>query len=224
MSDRLCWWHSFLMHSKRSCLNFSAVIITHLCTASTFFTLLSWLPTFFKDTFPDAKVTWTTLFQTACENTICVKATEYQSAYWDFSPSMWEKQVSSNYFWERELVMLVWCCCGWTPAGGSTSHQSVCLIPIRKSVYHMRISPIVHCLFLCVSVCVFDRMSACVFPQGWVFNVIPWFVAIPSSLFSGCLSDHLISQGTKPHMLHKYTHHFSFKDMSSSCSCLFGRQ
>lgn len=134
------------------------------------------------------------------------------------------KTVSSNYFWERELVMLVWCCCGWTPAGGSTSHQTVCLIPIRKSVYHMRISPIVHCLFLCVSVCVFDRMSACVFPQGWVFNVIPWFVAIPSSLFSGCLSDHLISQGTKPHMLHKYSHHFSFKDMSSSCSCLFGRQ
>ncbi|TSM04904.1 Solute carrier family 17 member 9 [Bagarius yarrelli] len=32
-----------------------AVIITHLCTASTFFTLLSWLPTFFKDTFPDSK-------------------------------------------------------------------------------------------------------------------------------------------------------------------------
>uniref|UniRef100_A0A3B4EY18 Voltage-gated purine nucleotide uniporter SLC17A9 n=1 Tax=Pundamilia nyererei TaxID=303518 RepID=A0A3B4EY18_9CICH len=62
----------------------SAVIVTHLCTASTFFTLLSWLPTFFKDTFPDAK--------------------------------------------------------------------------------------------------------------GWVFNVIPWLVAIPSSLFSGCLSDHLISQ------------------------------
>ncbi|XP_017343084.1 solute carrier family 17 member 9b [Ictalurus punctatus] len=62
-----------------------AVIITHLCTASTFFTLLSWLPTFFKDTFPDSK--------------------------------------------------------------------------------------------------------------GWIFNVIPWLVAIPSSLFSGCLSDHLISQG-----------------------------
>ncbi|TRY84727.1 hypothetical protein DNTS_027426 [Danionella cerebrum] len=30
--------------------------------------------------------------------------------------------------------------------------------------------------------------------KGWVFNVVPWFVAIPSSLFSGCLSDHLISQ------------------------------
>ncbi|XP_068161762.1 solute carrier family 17 member 9b [Antennarius striatus] len=62
-----------------------AVIITHLCASSSFFTLLSWLPTFFRDTFPDAK--------------------------------------------------------------------------------------------------------------GWVFNVIPWLVAIPTSLFSGCLSDHLITQG-----------------------------
>ncbi|XP_037667106.1 solute carrier family 17 member 9 [Choloepus didactylus] len=31
--------------------------------------------------------------------------------------------------------------------------------------------------------------------KGWVFNVVPWLVAIPSSLFSGFLSDHLISQG-----------------------------
>lgn len=31
--------------------------------------------------------------------------------------------------------------------------------------------------------------------QGWVFNVVPWLVAIPTSLFSGFLSDHLISQG-----------------------------
>ncbi|XP_016429798.1 solute carrier family 17 member 9b [Sinocyclocheilus rhinocerous] len=78
---------------------FSAVIITHLCTASTFFTLLSWLPTFFKDTFPDAK--------------------------------------------------------------------------------------------------------------GWVFNVIPWFVAIPSSLFSGCLSDHLISQGFDTASVRKLMQFFS---------------
>uniref|UniRef100_A0A672PSX5 Voltage-gated purine nucleotide uniporter SLC17A9 n=1 Tax=Sinocyclocheilus grahami TaxID=75366 RepID=A0A672PSX5_SINGR len=76
-----------------------AVIITHLCTASTFFTLLSWLPTFFKDTFPDAK--------------------------------------------------------------------------------------------------------------GWVFNVIPWFVAIPSSLFSGCLSDHLISQGFDTASVRKLMQFFS---------------
>uniref|UniRef100_A0A3B1K056 Solute carrier family 17 member 9b n=1 Tax=Astyanax mexicanus TaxID=7994 RepID=A0A3B1K056_ASTMX len=83
-----------------------AVIVTHLCTASTFFTLLSWLPTFFKDTFPDSK--------------------------------------------------------------------------------------------------------------GWVFNVIPWFVAIPSSLFSGCLSDHLISQGMN-------THTVNVQDLAPSCAgALFG--
>ncbi|XP_028849673.1 solute carrier family 17 member 9b isoform X1 [Denticeps clupeoides] len=76
-----------------------AVIITHLCTASTFFTLLSWLPTYFKETFPDAK--------------------------------------------------------------------------------------------------------------GWVFNVIPWLVAIPSSLFSGCLSDHLISQGFDTAVVRKLMQFFS---------------
>ncbi|XP_005410058.1 PREDICTED: solute carrier family 17 member 9 isoform X3 [Chinchilla lanigera] len=31
--------------------------------------------------------------------------------------------------------------------------------------------------------------------KGWVFNVVPWLVAIPASLFSGFLSDQLISQG-----------------------------
>uniref|UniRef100_G3NDP6 Solute carrier family 17 member 9 n=1 Tax=Gasterosteus aculeatus aculeatus TaxID=481459 RepID=G3NDP6_GASAC len=76
-----------------------AVIITHLCTASTFFTLLSWLPTFFKDTFPDAK--------------------------------------------------------------------------------------------------------------GWVFNVVPWLVAIPSSLFSGFLSDHLIAQGYDTASVRKMMQFFS---------------
>lgn len=35
-----------------------AVIIAQLSTASTFFTLLSWLPTFFKETFPESKVSW----------------------------------------------------------------------------------------------------------------------------------------------------------------------
>lgn len=33
-----------------------AVIIAQLSTSSTFFTLLSWLPTFFKETFPESKV------------------------------------------------------------------------------------------------------------------------------------------------------------------------
>ncbi|XP_078228217.1 voltage-gated purine nucleotide uniporter SLC17A9 isoform X2 [Callithrix jacchus] len=31
--------------------------------------------------------------------------------------------------------------------------------------------------------------------KGWIFNVVPWLVAIPASVFSGCLSDHLINQG-----------------------------
>ncbi|XP_030067815.1 voltage-gated purine nucleotide uniporter SLC17A9 [Microcaecilia unicolor] len=62
-----------------------AVIVAQLSVASTFFTLLSWLPTFFKETFPESK--------------------------------------------------------------------------------------------------------------GWVFNVVPWLVAIPASIFSGVLSDHLTTLG-----------------------------
>ncbi|XP_021528132.1 voltage-gated purine nucleotide uniporter SLC17A9 isoform X3 [Aotus nancymaae] len=31
--------------------------------------------------------------------------------------------------------------------------------------------------------------------KGWIFNVVPWLVAIPASVFSGFLSDHLINQG-----------------------------
>lgn len=76
-----------------------AVIVAHLCAASTFFTLLSWLPTFFQETFPDAK--------------------------------------------------------------------------------------------------------------GWVFNVVPWLVAIPSSLLSGCLSDHLISRGYDTASVRKLMQFFS---------------
>ncbi|XP_043102434.1 solute carrier family 17 member 9 [Puntigrus tetrazona] len=31
--------------------------------------------------------------------------------------------------------------------------------------------------------------------KDWVFNVIPWFVALPTSLFGGSISDHLVRQG-----------------------------
>jgi len=48
---------SLLIISSPLCI-FRAVIIAQLCTASTFFTLLSWLPTFFKETFPESKVSW----------------------------------------------------------------------------------------------------------------------------------------------------------------------
>uniref|UniRef100_A0A672LAV0 Voltage-gated purine nucleotide uniporter SLC17A9 n=1 Tax=Sinocyclocheilus grahami TaxID=75366 RepID=A0A672LAV0_SINGR len=33
------------------------------------------------------------------------------------------------------------------------------------------------------------------YAKDWVFNVIPWFVALPTSLFGGSISDHLIRQG-----------------------------
>ena len=31
--------------------------------------------------------------------------------------------------------------------------------------------------------------------KGWIFNVVPWVVTIPSSVFSGWLADHLIKKG-----------------------------
>lgn len=76
-----------------------AVIFAHLCTSSTFYTLLSWLPTFFKDSFPEAK--------------------------------------------------------------------------------------------------------------GWVFNVVPWLVAIPSSVLGGYLSDHLISLGFETAVVRKLMQFFA---------------
>ncbi|XP_052419429.1 solute carrier family 17 member 9 isoform X1 [Carassius gibelio] len=33
------------------------------------------------------------------------------------------------------------------------------------------------------------------YAKDWVFNVIPWFVALPTSLFGGSISDHLVRQG-----------------------------
>ncbi|XP_054433465.1 voltage-gated purine nucleotide uniporter SLC17A9 [Pteronotus mesoamericanus] len=40
--------------------------------------------------------------------------------------------------------------------------------------------------------------------QGWVFNVVPWLVAIPASLLSGFLSDHLIRQGYRTITVRKF--------------------
>lgn len=91
------------------------------------------------------------------------------------------KTVSSNYFWERELVMLVWCCCGWTPAGGSTSHQTVCLIPIRKSVYRLLFIAcscvcLCVCLIVCLHVC-FLRVGCLTWSHGLWPSLLPCLVA-----------------------------------------------
>ncbi|XP_006896940.1 PREDICTED: solute carrier family 17 member 9 [Elephantulus edwardii] len=40
--------------------------------------------------------------------------------------------------------------------------------------------------------------------KGWIFNVVPWLVAIPASLFSGFLSDHLISHGYRTIVVRKF--------------------
>uniref|UniRef100_A0A8C5NUK4 Voltage-gated purine nucleotide uniporter SLC17A9 n=1 Tax=Jaculus jaculus TaxID=51337 RepID=A0A8C5NUK4_JACJA len=40
--------------------------------------------------------------------------------------------------------------------------------------------------------------------KGWVFNVVPWLVAIPASVFSGFLSDYLISQGYRVITVRKF--------------------
>ncbi|XP_031228859.1 solute carrier family 17 member 9 isoform X4 [Mastomys coucha] len=40
--------------------------------------------------------------------------------------------------------------------------------------------------------------------KGWVFNVVPWLLAIPASLFSGFISDRLISQGYRVIMVRKF--------------------
>ncbi|XP_040588852.1 solute carrier family 17 member 9 isoform X2 [Mesocricetus auratus] len=40
--------------------------------------------------------------------------------------------------------------------------------------------------------------------KGWIFNVVPWLLAIPASLFSGFLSDRLISQGYRVITVRKF--------------------
>ncbi|XP_073092462.1 voltage-gated purine nucleotide uniporter SLC17A9 isoform X6 [Manis javanica] len=40
--------------------------------------------------------------------------------------------------------------------------------------------------------------------KGWVFNVVPWLVAIPASMFSGFLSDWLINQGYRTITVRKF--------------------
>lgn len=43
----------------------------------------------------------------------------------------------------------------------------------------------------------FHKIIFCLFLQEWMYNVIPWLVAIPSALGGGYASDFLINQGIK---------------------------
>ncbi|XP_056403789.1 solute carrier family 17 member 9 isoform X2 [Hyla sarda] len=56
--------------------------------------------------------------------------------------------------------------------------------------------------------------------KGWVFNVVPWLVAIPSGVFSGFLSDYLITQGYKTIWVRKLMQIFGMGISSVFILCL----
>ncbi|XP_075702855.1 voltage-gated purine nucleotide uniporter SLC17A9 [Rhinoderma darwinii] len=56
--------------------------------------------------------------------------------------------------------------------------------------------------------------------KGWVFNVVPWLVAIPSAVLSGLLSDYLITQGYKTIWVRKLMQVFGMGVSSLFILCL----
>ncbi|XP_075032822.1 voltage-gated purine nucleotide uniporter SLC17A9 [Mixophyes fleayi] len=60
------------------------------------------------------------------------------------------------------------------------------------------------------------------FPEakGWVFNVVPWLVAIPAAVMSGFLSDYLITQGYKTVWVRKLMQIFGMGVSSFFVLCL----
>ncbi|XP_063815331.1 voltage-gated purine nucleotide uniporter SLC17A9 isoform X2 [Pseudophryne corroboree] len=56
--------------------------------------------------------------------------------------------------------------------------------------------------------------------KGWVFNVVPWFVAIPAAIMSGLLSDYLITQGYKAVWVRKLMQVFGMGLSSIFVLCL----
>lgn len=75
----------------------SAVIITHLCTASNFFTLLSWLPTFFKDTFPDSKVSFVAL-RVCARAHVCVLEQNFTETFYIVQNALLQGHTSPSAF------------------------------------------------------------------------------------------------------------------------------
>lgn len=99
--------------------SFRAIIVCHVCSTNAYFIVVSWLPTYFHETFPSEKA---------------------------------------------------------SPLG------VISPIPSMLSNQRLNISIVDHFHF-----------------QGWVFNVVPWLVAVPSRWFGGYLADKLISKGQPYH-------------------------
>ncbi|XP_016086132.1 solute carrier family 17 member 9-like [Sinocyclocheilus grahami] len=118
-----------------------------------------------------------------------------------------------SVFYGAGLLAVCWTCCVWkcllqgpvfsldplwSRSSASESSRINWLYLLREpSVWAMIIA------HLCFGSTYFTLMSWLptffkdMFPHAkdWVFNVIPWFVALPTSLFGGSISDHLIMQG-----------------------------
>lgn len=110
----------------------SAVIITHLCTASTFFTLLSWLPTFFKDTFPEAKVTGLPVLPVLSPSAI------HRRVFWQLNHSERPKMCACAWFKASHWRTGMWSSAGessepfaciWTNATITWGRRGLCCIP-----------------------------------------------------------------------------------------------
>uniref|UniRef100_A0A8C1AZU2 Voltage-gated purine nucleotide uniporter SLC17A9 n=2 Tax=Cyprinus carpio TaxID=7962 RepID=A0A8C1AZU2_CYPCA len=118
-----------------------------------------------------------------------------------------------SVFYGAGLLAVCWTCCvrkcllqgpvfslysPWSSSSASESSRINWLYLLREpSVWAMIIA------HLCFSSTHYTLISWLptffkdMFPHAkdWVFNVMPWFVALPTSLFGGSISDHLIRQG-----------------------------
>lgn len=101
---------------------FRSCVIGHACQNNCFFLLLSWLPTYFHDTFPDAKVKLKTTFvmfdvwkinlsslSGSQMDTVCTTC-----MMWEGLVGLWRrKDYSFKIFVVVSMQFYIYFCCGW---------------------------------------------------------------------------------------------------------------